>query len=84
MESNWERFITIYAEALKDAVKNHPDEYGYPLENVPGVVARMAAAIQRGSFNKDGKAFKTTCKFLGIPYTYKGIKDFIAVPFSQN
>lgn len=67
----------VYSAALTDAVNNHPDEYRYPLTDVPIVVNRMMAAIERNSFNKDGYAFKSTCKTLGIKHTYKGIYEYL-------
>lgn len=83
MDSNFDRFINIYGGELKWAVENHPTEYRYSVEEVPAVVARIAAALRKGSYNKDGIAFKRTCKFLGIPHTYKAINEFISIPFSQ-
>jgi len=76
-ESNFDVFMRLYADNLHRAVSEHPDEYPWPIENVPVVVERMAAAIQRGSYNKDGYAFKWTAKQLGIPHTYKAINAFL-------
>lgn len=74
---NLEKFMSHYSENLKKAVLKYPSEYSWPIENVPVVTERMKAAIQKGSFNKDGYAIKWTCKELSIPYTYEGIKTFI-------
>ena len=71
------KFIEIYEEELKKAIVAYPDQYHYPVEEAPYVVARMSAAIERGTFNKDGAAFKATCKRLGIKHTYQAINDFI-------
>ena len=73
---NQTHFLDLYLSALTNAVTTHPDEYLYPVESVPGVVTRMAAAIDRNSYNKDGYALKAVCKALNIPYTYKGINVY--------
>lgn len=71
------QFREVYTRQLLAAVQNHPAEYGYGAAAVPGVVDRMTAAVERGSFNKDGFAMKGTCKELGIKYTYTGIDEFL-------
>ena len=77
MNSNLDRFCELYATNLEHAVREHPEEYAYPVETVPVVVSRMRAAFLRGSYNKDGRAIKATCKQLGIPYTYTAINTFL-------
>ena len=72
------RFIEVYAEELARAVEQHPEEYCYPASEVPAVVGRMQAALLRGSYNKDGRAIKATCKRLGIKHTYGAINERIA------
>jgi hypothetical protein len=71
--------MEAYETALVAAVTEHPDEYGYPVSDVPKVVERMRAAIQRGSYNHDGYAFKSACKALGIKYTRSAIEAFITL-----
>lgn len=66
----------LTADAMRPAADR---EYAYDLRAVPGVVEKMRAAFVRGSFNKDGKAIRATCKALGIPYTYAGIKNYLKV-----
>lgn len=66
-------FFDIYREELANAVREHPDEYGFPLAAVPTVANKMIAAMQRGSYNKDGRAFKAACRRLGIKHTYAAI-----------
>lgn len=76
---NPEKFKTFFAEYSKQleiAVKAHPEQY-FPIEQLPAVLERMQAAIKRNSFNKDGNAFKATCKVLGIPHTYKAIDAYL-------
>lgn len=78
MKNNLDKFMEEYAWQLDLAVRNFPEEYRYPIGMVPTVVARMRVGFTLGSFNKDSRAIKATCKKLGIPFTYKGIKAYIA------
>ena len=70
--------MRVYAEQLEKAVREHPQEYAYPVDQVPTVVQRMRGAIQENRFNKDSTAFRQTCKVLKIKHTYKAIEQFIA------
>lgn len=72
-----DEFMAIYEPALREAVLSRPAEYFWPVENVPVVAAKMRAAIERGSANKDGAAFKATCKALSIKHTYAAIYEFL-------
>lgn len=83
-----DRFMAVYEVQLEKAVKKYPGEYPWYWQLHDGlereqpvrlktVVGRMRAAFSRDSFDKEGYAIKWTCKALGIPYTYKGIRDFI-------
>jgi hypothetical protein len=70
-------FMGRYARNLERAVLAHPDEYYYPVADVPVVVERMRAALVAGTFNKDGYAFQWTCRDLRIKHTYKAILAYI-------
>ena len=72
-----ETFLAEYEKQLTLAVQNFPQEYGFGVEKVPYVIAKFRIAISEGTFNKDGRAFKATCKALKIPHTYKAINNFI-------
>ena len=72
-----DRFIAEYAKQLSLAVQNYPDEYVYPVAYVPVVVEKMRDAFRLGTFNKDGRAIKATCKALGINYTYAAINAYL-------
>ena len=37
---------------------------------------KMASGLAVGTANKDGEGIRKTCKLLGIPYTYKAIRDY--------
>lgn len=68
----------IYREELANAVRDYPNEYAWPIDQVPVVADRMVDAMKRGSYNKDGRAFKATCRRLGIKHTYTAINAAIA------
>lgn len=72
-----EHFTAAYTEELSRAVTERPLEYPYPLDMVPGVVAKMVPSLARGTANKDGIAIRRTCTRLGIAYTYAGIKTYL-------
>lgn len=73
-----DQFRTEYTRQLYLAIERHPEDYAYDAALVPTVVERMLAAIDRGTFNKDGFALRNTCRALCIPYTYAGIRAAVA------
>jgi alpha-D-ribose 1-methylphosphonate 5-triphosphate synthase subunit PhnI len=72
---NFQAFMEVYEEKLIEARRR--GDYEWPESELPQVLARMRAAIERGTANKDGPAFKATCKALGIKHTYQAINSFI-------
>ena len=80
MTVNEERFAlfgAVYRVELEKAVKDHPEEYVWPVENVPVVADRMMAAIRAGTFNKDSRAIKATFKAFGLKHTYKALREWL-------
>jgi len=78
----FEIFSAVYRKQLARAIKEHPEDYPWAHEDVwpntvDEVADRMLRAVERGSYNKDGYAFKYTCKALGIKYTYTAISSFL-------
>ena len=67
-------FKEVYTEELYNALRGYPEEYAYAPEFVPIVAERMIGNMVRGSFNKDSRAIKATCKRLGVKFTYDAIK----------
>lgn len=67
---------TTYADELRRAMREHPDEY---VSTVPFITlyTRMLGAFDRGTYNKDSRAIRATCRRLGINHTYKAINEFI-------
>ena len=76
---NFECFLEVYAEKLKEARQKYPHDYCWPDSQHDFVLQRMRVAIARGTFNKDSHAFKATCKELKIKHTYKAIQEFISL-----
>lgn len=75
---NFECFMDVYAEKLREARIKFPDQYAWPETEFELVLGRMRTAIERGTFNKDGQAMKATCKALGIKHTYTAIREYIS------
>jgi hypothetical protein len=73
---NRDLWDTTYADELRRAMAEHPDEY---VSTVPfiTVYTRMLGAFDRGTYNKDSRAIRATCRRLGINHTYKAINEFI-------
>lgn len=69
-------FMLIYQHELEQVVQQYPEEYGYPVDAVPGVAAKMRVAFIAGTYNKDGRAIARTCKRLGIKHTRKALDAY--------
>jgi hypothetical protein len=69
-------FQEAYERQLHAAIDRYPSEYAYGHEQVAVVAPRMFAAMMRGSYNKDSRAIKATCRQLNIPFTYAAIGAF--------
>lgn len=78
-ETPIERFEAIYRDELEAAVRDHPEEYTWPIERVPSVAQKMIAAIRNNTYNKDGRAIKATCKRLGVKHTYTAIAAYLGI-----
>lgn len=76
--NNFDTFAQTYAEELEKAVLKFPEEYTWPVENVPTVAAKMIQAFRAGTYNKDGRAIKAVCKRLNLKHTYKEINAYLA------
>ncbi len=77
MQTNFNKFVAEYHTQLTNAVTKYPSEYAFGLEKVPQVVDNMTVAFKNATYNKDGRAIKTTCKILGIKHTYKDINAYL-------
>jgi len=69
---------TIYLAALEEAVATRPDLYSWPIAQAPDVAYRMFRALDNGTFNHDGLAFRKLAKQMGIPHTRSAIQDLWA------
>lgn len=78
---NAERFASFthaYRAGLAKAIEEHPEEYADGVKNnVFGVATRMLEAVERGSYNHDGRGFKNACKALGLKHTRKAIEAYL-------
>jgi hypothetical protein len=78
MEINPERlaqFSRVYKEKLVEGHKL--GKYGWHASTLDSVHAKMMAAVERDSYDKDGYAFRQTCKALGIKHTYTAIYVYL-------
>jgi hypothetical protein len=75
-EKQVDRFCTVYAKTLSDAVEHFPVEYAYNVSDVPGVIAKMGRAFVAGSYNFNGRAIKAACRAVGITHTRKAMETF--------
>ena len=75
--TNFDTFAQVYTEELEKAVLKYPEEYVWPVENVPTVAAKMIQAFRAGTYNKDSRAMKATCKRLNIKHTYTAINAYL-------
>jgi hypothetical protein len=85
------QFARVYREQLALAVEKYPNEYPWyrgtvvhandgihtiPAKSVECVANKMLDAIALGTYNKDSRAIKATCKILGIAHTYAAINRY--------
>lgn len=83
-EDRFSRFSDVYRVELEKAVKEHPEEYVWPVDQVPVVHGRMMDAVRNGSYNKDSRAIKSTVKALGVKHTYSGIREWLTSSDENN
>lgn len=74
--TNTERFTAAYTEALTHYVTTKPDDYGYKVDGVPKVVAKMVPAYAKGDGNI-GPAMKRAAKACGIKPTLTAVRLFL-------
>ena len=71
------RFREVYHEELRKARAAKPTDYFWPEEKLGEVVDKMIDAVRRGSFQKEGVAFRATFRKLGIKDTYKAVAAWL-------
>jgi hypothetical protein len=77
--TNFEKFREAYVECLTKVVTAKPDEYAYPISEVPEVVANMTKAILAGESVSIGPGLKATARKLGIKSTMTAIREYLDV-----
>lgn len=70
-------FINAYTPLLRQAQTDYPKEYGTHPTPPEMVAERMHAALLNGTYSKDGRAMKATCKALGISHTYRAMEAYL-------
>lgn len=68
--------MAYYAKNLRECVERYPEEYNYTIKELEQVLVNMQGSFERGTFNKDSRAIKATCRELKISFTYKAIDSF--------
>lgn len=79
-QTNLDRFFDVYEDCLLHCIDTYPDEYAYGPDTAKAIAAKFKAKVAAhgfGGINKDGHAFKMTCKKLGIKHTYKAMEAFV-------
>jgi hypothetical protein len=77
MTDNEKIFIDEYEYSLKWAKEKYPQDYSWPVSELPRITERMKNAILARTFSHDGKAMKKTCVTLGIKHGRKSILNFL-------
>lgn len=71
-------FCSAYLVNLEQAVKDYGDEYDYQVADCPTVVVKMRKAFDRGDYNHNGRAIRSTCRELGLKHTRKAIETYLS------
>lgn len=76
--ANQTKFEGTLREQYESLFANDP-EYAYSASRTTPaeLAAKMTRKLRDGGANKEGKGVKTTCKLLGIKYTYKAIAAYL-------
>lgn len=77
-QKNIQAFMEHLTLEYTELFKNDPD-YSYSAFKISPIdlARKMTLGLDSGSANKDGKGIFNTCKFFGIKYTYKAIREFL-------
>lgn len=75
--TNFDIFVKVYIEELEAAIRKYPEEYRWPLDNLPRVFEKMIEGFRQKTYSRDGRAIRATCKRLNIKLNYKDINAFL-------
>lgn len=81
---NYELFHSLYLNHLTRVVKADlqkpldQQQYGYPVEQVPGTVEKMMPALKAGTANINSNPLRAVCRTLGIKHNIQAIKEYLA------
>ena len=73
-----EAFRRAYMIELARQHALKPETYVWPISELPTIVDKMLAALERGGANIDSPAIKAACKTCGFKPGIQRIKDFLA------
>lgn len=73
-----EAFRTAYMIELARQHALKPDAYVWPISELPTIVDKMLAALERGGANIDSPAIKAACKACGFKPGIQRIRDYLA------
>lgn len=75
---NRERFIEQLTLEYRRLFETPDYAFSARVTTPEHLAVKMTDGLLAGTANKDGEGIKRTCKVLGIPYTYAGIKTYLA------
>jgi len=73
-----EAFRKAYMIELARQHALKPEIYVWPISELPTVVDKMIAALERGGANIDSPAIKAACKVCGFKPSIQRIRDYLA------
>jgi hypothetical protein len=77
---NLDTFCETLAGQYRTLFASDPDYAHVASQLTPEALARkMTLGLDNGTANKDGKAIRNACRVLGIDYTYKAIREYLAL-----
>lgn len=77
IEPNHIVFNKTFAKHLRKNKVLNPTGYGWTMDQFEIVLMRLYDSFENGSFNKDTLSVQQTCEELGIPHTYKAIREYL-------
>ena len=77
-QANFEQFYATLTEQYRALITTSDYAMAAARYTPEALARKMACGLAAGTANKDGDGIKNTCKALGIPYTYAGIRARIA------
>jgi len=78
-QEHLDTFCATLAGQYRTLFVSDPDYAHVASRLTPEALARkMTLGLDNGTANKDGKAIRNACRFLGIDFTYKAIRAYLS------